>query len=124
MKPKGTQLAMFMPAKDLYDMHSVDTPAYAGTDEMRADKRHRNAAGRMNQNIAAEGVRKPVSVFHGSDTGMADYMQGHDTAVGNGNHRVIAAYDRDPGMEVPVIHHDQFGDLMKTMRDQDRAGTW
>lgn len=124
MKPKGTQLAMFMPAHELYALHSVDTPAYASTDEMRSDKRERNSMSRMNREVASGGVRKPVSVFHGDDEGgMAEYTKGHDRSLGNGNHRVIAAYDHDPNTEVPVIHHDQFGDLMKTMREQDR-GNW
>lgn len=116
------QLQMFMPARDLYGMHSMDTAGFGGdVGAMRASKRKTNAAGGMERSIAALGVRKPVQVFHGEAPEAARFMGEHAMAVANGNHRVTAAYDVDPGMEVPVVHHDQFGDLIGGMRDQDTS---
>jgi hypothetical protein len=116
------QLAMLMPARELYGMHSMDTAGHGGDPgRMRASKRKANAASKIGRSVEAEGVRKPVQIYHGDDPQTERFMAGADVAVANGNHRVVAAYDTNPDMEIPVVHHDQFGELISSMQDQDRS---
>ena len=117
------QLQMFMPARELYGMHSLDTVAFGGdVDRMRGAKRRLNSMSRLS-NVGAEGVRKPVQLVHGSDEEIARFKPPEvSVAVANGNHRVTAAYDANPDMEVPVEHYDSPTKLFPAMRQQDVSG--
>jgi hypothetical protein len=116
------QLAMFMPARELYGMHSLDSYAHGGdVDQMRRGKRRVNAVGKLPDSIGKEGVRKPVSVVH--DLGIPE-MHGETVALANGNHRVIAAYDRNPAMEIPVEHYDTEESAMDAVWHQDYEEKW
>jgi hypothetical protein len=119
------QLSMFMPARDLYNMTSLDTAGFGGdVGRMRASKRKVNAMSKLND--VSGGINKPVQLLHGKHSEV-ERLKGPDkpdVVLANGNHRVTAAYDENPDMEVPVVHHDQFGDLIKGMQEQDRPGGW
>lgn len=117
------QLSMFMPAHELYGMPSLDTSGYGGDVEaMRSAKRDTNAVGRIERDIATSGVRKPVQIHHGNDPEIHRFRGGEKgPVVANGNHRVVAAYDVDPAMEVPIEHYDSGNKLFVAMRRQDTA---
>jgi hypothetical protein len=115
------QLAMLMPARQLYGMHSLDTPAFSDVDAMRGAKRRVNSMSKLSK-VGEEGIRKPVQIAHGNDPGWRSLMGSNASAVANGNHRVTAAYDANPDMEVPVEHYDRYEHLVMGMRRQDREG--
>lgn len=50
----------------------------------------------MEASVRREGVREPVGIFHGDSYG---------AMLGEGHHRVAAAFRVNPSMEVPVEHH-------------------
>ena len=116
------QLQMLMPARELYGMHSLDTAAYKGdVGMMRAAKRRLNSMSKLSD--VSEGIRKPVQLIHGHDESIARFKPPEvDTAVANGNHRIVAAYDANPDMEVPVEHYDTGDKLFGAMRQQDESG--
>jgi hypothetical protein len=115
------QLAMFMPARDLHKMNSLDRISFESTGAMRHEKRLDNRSG-MYHSIAKEGVHNPVQIVHGRDPAWDDYMgAGHDQAVANGNHRVTAAYDINPDMEIPVMHHETADSVFSEMARQDQT---
>ena len=115
------QLAMFMPAHELAKMHSLDKYAFESTSRMRSDKRKMNRMSGMKQSIMAEGIKDPVLIAHGRDPAWNTEMGEHAIAVANGNHRVTAAMDIDPNMEVPVAHYDKVDPLFEEMH---RQGSW
>ena len=49
----------------------------------------------LGKSVAREGVREPVTV--------TDQENG-ESVIWNGHHRIVAAYDPDPNMEVPVTN--------------------
>ena len=49
----------------------------------------------LGKSVAREGVREPVAV--------TDQENG-ESVIWNGHHRIVAAYDTDPNMEVPVTN--------------------
>lgn len=115
---------MFMPARELYDMHSLDTSGYGGdVGAMRRGKRQTNRVGKMGRSIQEEGVRKPVLLAHGDDPQLRPFRGGNTDPVvlANGNHRVIAAHDHDPDTEIPVEHYDSADKLYVAMRRQDQS---
>jgi hypothetical protein len=118
---------MFMPAHALYDTPSLDAAAYGGNVEtMRKNKRYANARGKLAS--VEGGIRKPVQLAHGSDPAWDDFAPSAHVGpeavlLANGNHRVTAAYDSNPDMEVPVEHYGDSGSLFSAMREQDR-GKW
>ena len=116
------QLQMFMPARELYGLHSLDTAAFGGdVGRMRSAKRRVNSMSKLSD--VSEGIRKPVQLIHGSDESIARFKPPEvDVAVANGNHRVTAAYDANPDMEVPVEHYDSGDKLFGAMRQQDESG--
>jgi hypothetical protein len=115
------QLAMFAPARDLYNMPSLDTAAFKGdVGAMRAAKRRVNRMSRLSD--VSEGINKPVQIHHGDDPEIARFRGGEKgPVVANGNHRVTAAYDQDPDMEVPIEHYDSGNKLFVAMRRQDES---
>jgi hypothetical protein len=117
------QLSMLMPARELYGMPSLDTAAYGGdVDAMRKAKRGRNSISKLSD--VSGGINKPVQIHHGDDPQIKPYRLGEKgPAVANGNHRVVAAYDANPDMEVPVEHYDSGNKLFVAMRRQDQ-GKW
>lgn len=112
-----------MPARDLHKMRSLDTISFESTGAMRVNKRMENRAKGIDESIAREGIRNPVQIVHGRDPAWSrEIGTGHNIAVANGNHRVVAAYDANPDMEVPVIHHDTADSVFSEMSRQDRTG--
>ena len=102
------QLRMFIPAHELMtyepsDLH-VDDPSdvgYSETPIVLESKRSDNNVSRggrpsLLQSVAAHGVREPVPV-----TERGKYTRG---SIWDGHHRIVAAYDTDPNMEVPVTN--------------------
>lgn len=59
----------------------------------------------MDESVRAEGVREPVGIFHGVSYG---------AMLGEGHHRVAAAFRVNPSMEVPVEHHEDPRDSKPT----------
>lgn len=120
------QLSMFMPARELYDLPSLDAAGYNGNVEtMRRAKRRVNSMSKLGRDVGTEGVRKPVQIVHGSDPDWNAHAGEHAgpgfMGVANGNHRVTAAYDANPDMEVPIEHYDSPNKLYVAMRRQDQA---
>lgn len=115
------QLSMFMPARELYGMPSLDTAGYKGdVGLMRSAKRRVNSMSKLSD--VSEGIRKPVQIHHGNDPEIHRFRGGEKgPVVANGNHRIVAAYDQDPDMEVPVEHYDSGNKLFMAMRRQDES---
>jgi ParB-like chromosome segregation protein Spo0J len=90
------QLAMFMPAHELYKMPMMDASNYSSRKDMITSKLRDNVVSGLQKSIQKEGVQKPVEVYH-DDSGR--YLQ-------NGHHRVIGANKVDPKMLIPVEHHN------------------
>jgi hypothetical protein len=117
------QLAMFMPAHKLYNMPSLDAAATGfDVEAMRHEKRIDNRDEGMRHSLIKEGVRNPIQIAHATEEPQDWdwYMNGHQSAIANGNHRVIGAYDLNPDMEIPVIHHDNVDDMREHQKPQDR----
>jgi hypothetical protein len=99
------QLQMFMPARELIKKLPGDLPDIPVTtkEDLWARKleeskvipagRRPPREGRLYDHIEAEGILVPVDV-HVSDGGV----------IVDGHHRIAAAADIDPTMEVPVKH--------------------
>jgi len=115
------QLAMLIPARQLYGMPSLDTAAFKGDVEaMRGAKRRVNSMSRLSD--VSGGINKPVQIHHGDDHEIKKFRGGAEgPVVANGNHRVVAAYDANPDMEVPVEHYDSANKLFVAMRRQDES---
>lgn len=113
---RGEQLSMFMPAKTLRGMRphlgdiEAETEAWGDYQEpgeagpgMRNKKRfmwqvkleESNDFDDLYGSIAQEGVHTPVVVQHYGKS---------KTRLAEGHHRVAAAYNINPNMEVPVEH--------------------
>ena len=104
------QLDMLKPARELYNMHSMDTATYGSVEAMREAKTKENAESGLD---VRGGIRKPVQIIHGDSDYWGGEMGEHTVAIGNGNHRVTAAMVVNPDMEVQVMHHDQFDDYLE-----------
>jgi hypothetical protein len=50
----------------------------------------------MVESVRRNGVQAPVGIFHGTSYG---------AMIGDGHHRIAAAFSVNPNMEVPVEHH-------------------
>ena len=113
---------MFMPARELYGMPSLDASGFGGdVGAMRASKRRTNAMSKLSD--VSEGIRRPVQIHHGNDPEIHRFRGGvKGPVLANGNHRVVAAYDENPDMEIPVEHYDSGNKLFMAMRRQDTAG--
>lgn len=102
----GQQLRMFIPAHELMTYEpsdvNVDDPldvGYSETPIVLESKRSDNNVSRggrpsLLQSVAAHGVQNPVPV-----TERGKYTRG---SIWDGHHRIAAAYDTNPNMEVPV----------------------
>ena len=114
----GRQLAMFLPAKVLrgmrphmgdIEMEDYERNQYVDTEDeldlnrslkekklhmwqVKLDESHDD---NLYDSIASEGVHTPVPIQH--------YGK-NKTRLAGGHHRVAAAYDINPDMEVPVEH--------------------
>jgi len=116
------QLSMFIPAKELMDLPSAEAHEYddyigdsaefygvfGENDGLMGEKRGDNSdvgwwdnvshLGRpetLDDSVHREGVHTPVSLR---------LMPQGGPIIWNGHHRIIAAYDANPDMEVPVKH--------------------
>ena len=104
------QMRMFMTARELHGMHSIDvqqTPEsrfgghWKSMDAMWKTKRRENAMGgpdRLDKGVAAHGVQWPVELTSGTDVS--------GTVISDGHHRIQAAYEANPDSYVPVEHSD------------------
>lgn len=111
----GEQLQMFMPARELMDVHAGDswpiTTGNRGPDPdglkfltpMSKNNKLYNLkvwGGRerdLPESIKEKGVEEPVHVIH--------IKQFPHKMISNGHHRIATANSIDPNMEIPVVHH-------------------
>lgn len=89
------QLAMFMPAHELYKLPMNDLYHYSSKKDLVTSKLRDNAVSGLQKSIAKEGVQKPVEVYHDNS----------GSSLLNGHHRVIGANKINPNMLIPVEHH-------------------
>lgn len=104
------QLQMFMPARTLFnELTSLDAGAspLSKVPQVVEQKRQDNRSAKpssgtsetpfLEKSIKEEGIKYPVVL--GYDSKILKPL------VANGNHRIVAAHDIDPNMEVPVTYH-------------------
>lgn len=96
-QPGPGQLSMFMTAREVTALPSVDTRPGWEPDTMWAHKRADNAADGLGAHVVANGVHAPVMLAHGLGDG---------PQLADGHHRAIAAFDHNPDSFVPVEHED------------------
>lgn len=100
------QLRMFIPAHELMGFAPSDDRSeteYSEAYGLLERKRRNNTqllkdgfgSEPLGKSVAREGVREPVAV--------TDQENG-ESVIWNGHHRIVAAYDTDPNMEVPVTN--------------------
>lgn len=100
------QLRMFIPAHELMGFAPSDDRSeseYSEAYGLLERKRRNNTqllkdgfgSEPLGRSVAREGVREPVAV--------TDQENG-ESVIWNGHHRIVAAYDTDPNMEVPVTN--------------------
>lgn len=115
---QGAQLSMFLPAKVLRGMRphmgdiEAETEAWDDYKEpgvsgpgmrkkkqfMWQNKLEESSDDDLYDSIASEGVHTPVPIQH--------YGK-NKTRLAGGHHRVAAAYDINPDMEIPVEHENR-----------------
>jgi len=101
------QLRMFIPAHELMGFAPSDDRSeseYSEAYGLLERKRSHNTQSWSNidgdapepliKSVAREGVREPVTV--------TDQDKNGESTIWNGHHRIVAAYDTDPNMEVPI----------------------
>lgn len=105
------QLDLMRPARDLADPGQIqhgDVYQTKGNTALLAESKVTAAgASGLYRDIAHSGVKEPVSIYHMS--GWPEYegaTHRNGEYLRNGHHRVFAANDIDPDMEVPVQHFD------------------
>ena len=81
---------------------------------MWAHKRADNAIDGLDKHVAEHGVKAPVTLGYSKDWEGAKISDGH--------HRVAAAVDADPNMEVPVQHRSF--DYRDSMPDNQAIEGW
>jgi hypothetical protein len=116
------QPRLFMQAKELYAMPSVEAAVQYGgdVDKMRSMKRADLAARpRIAKGMSAS-VHEPVDISLDNAFGFPSVSR--DPHVADGNHRVLAAYDRNPDAYVPVVHHQTFDDWATHETERYEAG--
>jgi hypothetical protein len=91
------QLSMLMPAHELHSMVSSDAPGWSSPKSMWAAKKDTNDRTGLTAHVAEHGVHNPVTIAHG-------YQD--EPATWDGHHRIQAAFEANPNMEVPVSHID------------------
>jgi len=97
---------MFIPARELMEFVALDAPdeiSYSEAYGVLAKKRRENTNSTFQRggveeeplinSVAKEGVRTPVNIVEQGSSG---------NTIWNGHHRIAAAYDVNPDMEVPV----------------------
>lgn len=100
------QFRMFIPARELMEFVALDAPdeiSYSEAYGVLAKKRRENTNSTFQRggveeeplinSVAKEGVRTPVNIVEQGSSG---------NTIWNGHHRIAAAYDVNPDMEVPV----------------------
>jgi len=104
------QFRMFIPAHELMSFVPTDVneddrlaSTYSESHGLLRQKRQENTEaplGResLNKSVARHGVVSPVSI--------AEYDERGVSVILNGHHRIVAAYDANPNMEVPVRNHE------------------
>ena len=113
------QLQMFMPARELQGLtpsdfdpnrstsHTVDDMWANKLEESKAEEYNIESERSLHDRITSEGVKEPVQVTRTA----ADFGEGtcrahlsNQDVLFDGHHRVAAAANIDPNMEVPVEH--------------------
>jgi hypothetical protein len=97
---------MFIPAHELMGFGPLDDPSeseYSEAYGLLAEKRRENTQTKFQRgnveekplikSVAKEGVKTPVNIVEHGRNG---------STIWNGHHRIVAAYDVNPNMEVPV----------------------
>lgn len=104
------QFRMFIPAHELMSFAPTDinedddiAAPYSESHGLLRQKRQENTEASMgreslNKSVARHGVVSPISI--------AEYDEHGVSAILNGHHRIAAAYDTNPSMEVPVRNHE------------------
>ena len=97
------QFRMFIPAHELMGFGPLDDPSeseYSEAYGLLAQKRRENKqlmsskeTEPLIKSVAREGVKTPVNIVEHGRNG---------STIWNGHHRIVAAYDVNPNMEVPV----------------------
>lgn len=62
------------------------------------------------QSVREEGIKRPLHIYHmGEDEAAKSPLKSDKagTHLWDGHHRIIAAYDKDPNTEVPLMHSDE-----------------
>ena len=105
------QLSMFIPARELMNHTAGHGEDYDGnyllmskSPNVRASKLKESKEGHpyggnkdsLYENIKKEGVKHPVQIR------LHSKRRGGGTQIWDGHHRIFAAHDIDPNMEVPV----------------------
>ncbi len=103
------QLRMFIPAHELMSFIPADgapqvKPLEFGKNKgLLEQKREENAVSirqgtePLIESVAKEGVHNPVHV--------TDKKESAQGIIWNGHHRIVAAYDTNPNMEIPVVNN-------------------
>ena len=100
------QFRMFIPAHELMSFIPADgvprvEPIEYGKDEVLLEQKReentvpiREGTKPLIESVAKEGVHDPVHI--------SDKKENDPGIIWNGHHRIVAAYDTNPNMEVPV----------------------
>jgi hypothetical protein len=105
MNQKGTQLSMFMPAKQIVESHVLGDFADqspAGKAKGLAYKQAENTG--PNGADYSGGITHPIQINHRES--MAGQFEGTERAVYDGHHRLAHAMNTNPHMEIPLQHTD------------------
>lgn len=119
LNPRQFQLFMFAPASQLADPKQVvhnDVTAYSVNRGVREESAQAQVSKRklkeakfsgLHDSIAREGVREPVEMGPGNYSPPRGSFRGarDKPKLYNGHHRVFAANDINPRMEIPVSWH-------------------
>lgn len=105
------QFRMFIPAHELMSFAPTDinedddiAAPYSESHGLLRQKRQENAKEdvgvreSLNKSVARHGVVSPVSISENDEHGVSVILNGH--------HRIVAAYDANPHMEVPVRNYE------------------
>jgi hypothetical protein len=106
------QLQMFMPARELMNVHAGDswpilnldrTPDPEGLKHLKPMSEDKSTykykvwkKGADRESIQTTGVEEPISITH--------IGQFPHKMISDGHHRIATAHDIDPNMEIPVQH--------------------
>lgn len=106
------QLRMLYTASELKNGPSIDLQHiqkgpeskfgghWKSEEHMWATKHRENKASGLDKDVAENGVREPLTMLNGPDV--------DGSVLGNGHHRVLAAYKANPNQYLAVEHEKHF----------------